>query len=146
MAKRTWEQREVPLLEVIAEDEEKGSTSALASEEVGRRAGLDPRLAEVGLRGLHRAGYIRGIDVASHDGWGLIDITLEERGRRAVGQWPSENAYEEFLQLLDDRLARTEDEEERSRLRQFRAAASDVGRGVISSVIVELGKRMAGMP
>lgn len=145
MASRTWETRELPLLDVIAADEEDGPTYALPSDEVGQRAGLDPMAAQIGLRELHRAGYIRGVDVSSHDGWGLINIKLEERGRRAVGQWPSENGYDELIRLLDGRLASTDEEDERSSLRRLRDAATDVGRGVVSAVIYDLGRGMAGM-
>lgn len=145
MAPRTWETRELPLLEVIAAAEQEGPTYALPSDEVGRRAGLDQMAAQMGRRELHRAGYIRGADVSSHDGWGLINIKLEERGRRQVGQWPSENGYDELIRLLDGRLESTDDEDERGSLRRLRDAATDVGRGAVSALIYDLGRGNGGM-
>ncbi len=146
MATRTWEERELPLMEVIRKDEEEGPTYGLSSDEVGRRAGLDPRTAQATLKELHRAGYIRGNDVSNHStGWGLIGVMLEEKGRIAVRQWPSDDAYEELIRVLDERLARTEDEGERSRLQRLRDALTEVGRNVVANMIYDVGRVASGM-
>jgi hypothetical protein len=146
MATRTWERRELPLLEVIAEADAAGR-SRLASDEVARASGLPSSAAEAGLRALLGAEMISGIVAASHDGWALLNIRLEEAGRRAVGQWPSANVYEELLRVIDARIAYARDEDERSRLERLRDAVRDVGTGVISAALYDLLRRLAaGMP
>ncbi len=146
MAERTWDIQELPLLEVIRNDEEEEPTYGLSSDEVGRRAGLDPRTAQATLKELHRAGYIRGNEVSNHStGWGLIGVMLEEKGRRAVRQWPSDDAYEELIRVLQDRLARSDDEGEKSRLLRLRDALADVGRNVVAAMIYDAGRGITGM-
>ncbi len=92
MVTRTWEERELRLLEVIAQGEDGPSFALPSSDDATERTGLDPQTAQTALRALYRADYITGSKVNTHSGWGLLSIRLTERGRRAVGQWPSENA------------------------------------------------------
>lgn len=92
MVTRTWEEREQRLLEAIATAEEEGREAR--ADELDSPTGLSPQQVQQGLRALYDAGYVDGIDVtAQGDTFDLLNIRLLERGRRAVGQWPSEDQY-----------------------------------------------------
>lgn len=137
---RTWETRELRLLEVIALDEEAGGTYGLASDEVGRRAEIPEREVNVGMRALNDAGFIAGSVIHTPQGWAIINIRLTERGRRAVGQWPSDDLAAELLRILDGRIERAPEGDERTRLQRLRDAAADVGRGLLADALFELAR------
>jgi len=137
---RTWESREIPMLEVIALDEQQGSGVPLASDVIGMRAGLADRDVAVGLRALHEADYVTGAAIHTTGGWSMINVRLTERGRRAVGQWPSDDLADELIRILDARIERAHDEGERSRLKKLRDAALDVGRGLLSDALFEVAR------
>ncbi len=60
MTGRTWEGRELPLLEAIAKDEEEGPTFLLDSDTLASRTSLAPRHARIALRALLEDGCIKG--------------------------------------------------------------------------------------
>ncbi|GAA5150107.1 hypothetical protein GCM10023340_26490 [Nocardioides marinquilinus] len=60
---------------------------------------------------------------------------LTERGRRAVGLWPSERSADQLVDLLRRAEDLTDDPDERSRIRQAAAALH----GVSSDIITDVG-------
>lgn len=88
------------------------------------------------LRSLERAGYISGHDASTMTGFGMMAITLEEKGRRAVGQWPSSDPADAFVRALHRMLATESDPDERDRLQRLRDAAVDVGKQVLAGAVV----------
>jgi hypothetical protein len=52
---------------------------------------------------------------------------------------PPEAAGKDFLDLIERRIAQTSDLATKSRLRALQMAASEVGRGVLGSLLAEFG-------
>ena len=60
----------------------------------------------------------------------MVNIGLREKGRRAVGQWPPDDAFDALIARLDARILSTADDDARSRLKRFpRRAAGSQPRG-----------------
>lgn len=134
MAQPTWEQRERPLLEVIAECEETGEDAT--NERVAAGSGLTVDVVGRTMKRLHDAGFIEAYDASGMgDDYPIfIGAELLERGLRIVGQWPPDIS-DAFIQRLDALIA-TAEPEERTRLERLKAAAAEVSKGVVSGAIV----------
>ena len=129
-AEETWETVELPILEAIRQAEINGEDQ-FNNDDLAAAIGLDRPLIDRTLLSLKEASppYITGVDAESEELCYLLGIRLLERGRRAVRQWPSENAADQFLELVERRANETQDPEERSRLRQLLSTAGvSVGR------------------
>lgn len=145
MTRRTWEERELILLEAIAKAENEGGEDP-DSYRLPGVTGLDPREVEIGLRALYDADYITGSDASDWDQtFGLLAIRLLERGRRAVGQWPGDDPYEAFLAVLEQQISGAASGEERSRLERMRDVALSVGRDVLTSVLSGRARQVGGL-
>lgn len=143
--RQTWEERELVLLKAIARFEQEAGEE-LNSWQLAELTGLEPRDVEVGLHALYDAGYITGTDASGFDqAFGLMAIRLEERGRRAVGQWPPEDQFDAFVAVLEQRIAEASTDEERSRLERVRDAALGVGRDVLTSVLSAWARQVGGL-
>lgn len=95
--RRTWEERQLPLLQAIARAEEEYDGSRRPLNSLGpwlrEASGLDDRDVQLGLRALYEADYVSGNEPGINGRMSdLIGIRLLERGRRTVGQWPPEAA------------------------------------------------------
>lgn len=143
MPTSTWETREFPILEAVAELEE--VERQLSNEHVAGRTGLSGHEVQLGLRALYESGYITGIDAAAEELCYLIGIRLLERGRRAVGVWPPDDAFAVMLDVVDERLSETTDEETRTRLQRFREDLYGMGKVAAGGLITEVLKRSAGL-
>ena len=75
----------------------------------------------------------------------LVSIELTEKGHRAVGHWPSPDSYEDLLRVLDDKIAATQDPEERSRLARFRDGALALGTKVGSELLTAWVRSQTGI-
>lgn len=145
MVTRTWEEREQRLLEAIATAEEEGREAR--ADELDSPTGLSPQQVQQGLRALYDAGYVDGIDVtAQGDTFDLLNIRLLERGRRAVGQWPSEDQYAALLEVLETQIAASQDPEQRTKLERLRDAAIGLGQGMLATVLNAWARSIAGPP
>ena len=60
-----------------------------------------------------------------------------------VGEWPSEDAGQALLDLLDQLIEREEDTDRRSKLQRLREGIRDLGLSAAGSIIVELLSRLA---
>ncbi len=137
MTDATWDRRELPLLRAIAnhdEDKSPPTSDALAAE----LPELSPRAIEVALDALVDDGHLTATPLNHEGRVAFINIRLTGHGRRAVGQWPSGEAYDAFIARLDSRLDATSDADERSRLERLRNAVLDVGRDVLGIVIADV--------
>jgi hypothetical protein len=139
----TWESRELPILECIAWAEAQGRTIDLST--VIAEAGIDRKSAETGAEALYDAGYLTGIKASSFDGYDLINIRLQERGRRAVGQWPSEDPFGSLIGYLESRIEVEEDPEAKTKLQRLLGAVLETGREVGTSVLTALLQRQMGL-
>lgn len=72
----------------------------------------------------------------------LDTIVPKEKGLQQVRAWPmagtGDEAMAKLLAILEQRIAETEDEEERTRLQRFRDAGEDVGKDVLASVLSKM--------
>lgn len=128
----TWEDVAVPILERVGEAENDGRDLSLDDLAAGLRASPGAIRAEL-LRLID--GEFIGGEVAGEMGnsalLSLEDPVLLERGARAIGKWPSEDAYDELLAVLDDHIAKTPDDDTRSKLGKLRETLGAVGKGEI---------------
>ena len=93
MARSTWHARDLPILEAVAAAEE--ADAAIDSDGLATATGLAETAVARGLAALMDGDYISGDDVSSQTTpFALLDVRLRERGRRAVGQWPSEDPFD----------------------------------------------------
>ena len=137
MAARTWETRELPILEAIVAAEDK--VPDLWAKDIAASTGLPIGDALIGVRALIEAGYVTGAR-AYNTGLRFDNHAIRplESGRRATRQWPSDDAYAELLALLEVRIqAATGDD--RGRLERLRDALVGVGRDVVTGVLFALG-------
>lgn len=138
-----WSTREQPILDAIAELSESGNPGLDRIVEV---TSLPHGEVQRAVQSLAEADYLTGLDVSTMGtGFDLIEIRLLERGLRATGIWPSD-PYDEFVNVLEERLAASTDPAERSRLQRLLDAAIDVGKGAATAVITDVVKRTAGIP
>jgi hypothetical protein len=92
------------------------------------------------LVALHDAGYIRGerLEGLSET---FIVTGITERGRRAVGLWPSEDSFEALLEGLEQAAERTDDPKKAGALRRagryLREAPRDLVVDVVGAVIAK---------
>lgn len=130
MADRTWEQRELPILESVAQIEVEGRMYRTDTGTIADMVGIDRRTTGIALRSLLLAGYIEG--ASEDDAGGSVGVSaprLLERGRRAVGQWPQDNAFDDLLALLEARIEEAEPER-RGKLVKARDGLLTLGRDV----------------
>lgn len=73
-------------------------------------------------------------------------IRLLGKGRRAIGQWPSERAaFEELLQLLAKRAQEESDPQRREALERAKDGLQAAGASAVGSVLATLWRQMAGI-
>ena len=141
---QTWEVREVPVLKAIYEAEESGTDIAIP--DVVEATHLDPDDAERAVRSLWEAGFIQGIDVSTAgENFGLMNIRLLEKGRRAIGQWPSQDPFDNLTHLLEAMIATEQDPQKRSKLQSFAGQVAEVGKDVLTNVLAAYARQMAGI-
>jgi hypothetical protein len=88
--KPTWNHRDLPILQAIANGEEAGAP--LRFDDVVRTTAFDPTVAETGLRALLDAGLAAGLDATTFGGFDVLELRLTQRGRVAAGLWPAEGS------------------------------------------------------
>jgi hypothetical protein len=142
VATSTWQTREVPILEAIAEltvDTE----CVRHSGELTSATGLTDEEVALGIERLAEAEYIEHGSRLIQTGGGrsYVGVRLLERGLREVGMWPREGVGETFVTVVDERIASASDPEQRSRLTIFRDAALGVGQEVVAGLLTEAAKR-----
>jgi hypothetical protein len=139
-----WETRDRPLLEAIAAADAEGRRVTYSTELV-EATGLSPRDTQAGLQALYDAAMIDGADVGDQVGFDLMDIRLRERGRRASGQWPSHDPYEDFIGLIESRLTSETDPDARSELERLVSSLGGFSKDVIANLLATLIGRQAGL-
>lgn len=73
------------------------------------------------------------------------DTRLRARGRQVVKDWPDSDVFESFIIALDNRIAASDDQEERSKLEQVKRSAVEMGRTVLTSVLTAVVKDTVGL-
>lgn len=150
VAEDSWYRRALPILEAIAGLE--GDVPIISLGDLGGRAGLTPDEVDLELRRLISAGYALGavqgfLTGGDKTSWIYEGVGLAERGARAVGKWPADDAYDALLQILDRRIAdEGTDPTTKTRLQRMRDTMVEIGQGVAGSVLAALLKSGLGLP
>jgi hypothetical protein len=144
MATGTWQTRELPILEAIAAAEAAGED--INSDDIPTATGIPQVAVTGGLRALLDAGMIAGARINTFGGFGMLMIRLREKGRRAVGQWPTGDPVSDLVRLIEARELAAADPLERGRLRALLDAVVDVGKGTASDLLASLIRQTTGMP
>ncbi len=66
---------------------------------------------------------------------------LTERGRRAEGQWPGADPMAALLTVLDTRIEKTGERDQRSKLIAFRGRGARNGQSVATAILTDLVRR-----
>ncbi len=144
MVERSWERLEQPILEAVGELED--SDESLGLPAVAEQAGIPVEQVRIGVRRLLGTDLLDGEDTTGWSGtFSAMNLRLQPKGRQAVGQWPSSDPAEAFLQLLAERIAEEPDPDERNRLEGVLDSAGQVGKGVLTGVITALVQQVAGL-
>lgn len=138
MADSTWEQRDLPILEAIAQLEGRRPSAA----DVAEAAGISFELTSQSLVSLLEAGYVAaGVNKGAwQSGQRFIrDLRLLERGKRATGVWPSDES-QALMAALNRLIAAESDETKRGRLARLRDSLQDISNDVIAGLILAAGE------
>jgi hypothetical protein len=139
----TWEQRDLPVLEAIVRyfDENPMQPGPTVGD-IAQRTGRDPQEVFRAIKSLDGTYlelrmYMAGGRVTPHR---VLRVT--DQARRAVGQWPSPEAWvERLVQALHEAAEREPDPEKKGRLRAVAEGlggfARDVAVGVLSGGITQ---------
>jgi len=140
-----WESRESRILDAVASAESQGVEAN--NEWLEAATALTESEVALGLRALHDAGYLTGIDTTTMDGpsFYLMAVRLLERGRRSVGQWPSDDPAQLLIQVIEARIAAASTDDERSKLSELRDTVLGVGRDVLVSLLSTFAHQLAGL-
>jgi hypothetical protein len=143
MVKPTWEDREIPILDAIAQAEEGGAAPDF--DDLVEATGLDSQTIQQGVQALHDAEYVTGLDSSAGGiGFRLIEMRLLERGKRQTGQWPAEDNFEDFVRLLKQRIEEADDPETKRGLQRVLETVTGVGSNVLAGVLLAYVKRRLG--
>jgi DNA-binding PadR family transcriptional regulator len=132
----TWATREFPILEAISTASETGDDIGRAAREAVPELSID--LFQETLNALARDDYLDAQVIPRADRRvNVIVERLTPKGRRAVGQWPSDDSVHEFASTLA-RLEATEiDPVQKSRFKKIREAFTGLGEDLAARMIAE---------
>lgn len=143
--KSVWDERDFPVLVAAARLLEEGDEVSVGADEIAEATGINEDQVMRALGALENV-FTTG---NAHRGWGgaiAYDVYgLTERGRRAVGLWPSGDAADALVDALRQAEAATDDPEEQSLLRRAGAAVSAISRGVMTDVMAAYVKSQTGL-
>jgi hypothetical protein len=140
-----WATRDLPVLRRIAEVVEVDNADEVRPEGVAADLGIPQDDALRAMIALHGSGYIEGDRANSLVGKYIFATDLTERGRRAVGIWPSSDGVDALVEALQQAAAATDDPDEKGALRKAASAILGVGRDVMTDVIgAVLAKTITG--
>lgn len=140
----SWATVELPILRAVREAE-------LAASDVGgaaRRAvsDLPARVFEEAIYSLHEDGYLESAITSIGNGRVMVHVRrLLPRGRRAIGQWPSGDLSDLWVDELYRRIEEEPDEEEKGRLRRLADVAGEVSKDVLTGVLTNVATRGTGL-
>lgn len=148
MAELTWHKREMPVLEAIfvaEEEEDEEGFNSVSVAGIAQRVEADVNEVRRTVRALAEAGFVTGFDASTGSGWDLFGIRLLERGRRAVGQWPTDDPYDQLVKFLQAEIDEEADPERKNRLKKLLFTFTDVGKDVAGAVLASWFRQMLGL-
>jgi hypothetical protein len=143
-----WQTRDFPVLVEAARAIDAGDRVDVT--EISAALELEETEAKRALGALKQAGYLedRPVGVVGEVGvvgaWGSW-TGLTERGRRAVGIWPSGQAADSLVDALRQAEDMVTDPEEKTLLRRAAGAMGSVSREVLTDVMAAVIKSQAGI-
>jgi hypothetical protein len=139
MPGRTWEEREIPILEAIVDANESGSPiedlDALTS-----IVGITRGQVEVAVELLIDDDYVQAPNASQMGRKEWLQLRPTPRAMRVIGSWPLE-PFAEIVAVLDELIAAEPDAAKRSGLEKVRDGFLEVGPGVATSVISSFAQR-----
>lgn len=129
-----WATRDLPVLRRVAEKIEVDGEREVRADVLSTELGLDERDVLRSLVALLESGYIEGMQFET-DARYVMATDLTERGRRAVGIWPTGEGVDALVDALQQAAESTDDPEERGALRRAAGAVLGVGRDVMTDVM-----------
>jgi hypothetical protein len=141
-----WSTRELPVLIAAAKRLDADPRTQIRSSVLAQDTGLDDADVIVAIHALTPS-YLDSTQVMSG---GAIptraDVrALTERGRRAVGLWPSGENVDALVDALHQAEQIVEDPDEKSRLRQAAGAVGRVSRDVMVEVVAAVVAKQSGV-
>jgi len=139
---RTWETRELPVLDVVVRYfDEHPQGARLSCKEVADLASRDPTDVYRALKILQPT-YLRLVEGLGHGPISSSVRGVTDDARRVVGQWPSAEVWlDRLVEALREAAERESDPEKKSRLRTMAEGlggfARDVAVGVLSGGITQ---------
>ncbi len=142
-----WHTRDFPVLLATARIlESEGRTADSQEEEFQQAANCDEQDLVRALQALKQAGYIEAEQTAMLAGNDTVWATgLTERGRRAVGLWPGDDAADALIDALRQAEESTTDPDERSAIRRAWSSLGGVSRDVMVDVVAAVVARQSGL-
>lgn len=140
-----WHSRDFPVLLEVARTIDGGSSS-IDRETIGRHLCFEVADVQRALGALNQAAYIEDAPARFVGGRpGSFVTTLTERGRRAVGIWPSGENVDALIDALRQAEQATADPAEQGRIRQAAGALMSVSREVMVDVIAAVVAKHTGI-
>lgn len=139
-----WHSRDFPLLLEVA----RALDARTAIDAQALADDLQMSMADVdsAWHALREAGYLRTLNRPRRLGDGAMSaLELTERGRRAVGLWPSEKAADTLVDLLRQAEDLTDDPEEKTLIRRAAGALGSVSRDVLTDVVAAIARQQMGV-
>jgi hypothetical protein len=130
-----WHARDFPILRRVAELSEIEHSNEIRPEQFADDLGIDQDEALRAVVAMHDADYVVGINGDSLGGPYRILTGLTERGRRAVGVWPSGEKVDALVEALQQAAEATSHPEEKSALRRAAGAVLGVSKDVMTEVV-----------
>jgi hypothetical protein len=147
MSEETWLSRALPILEYIST---KSESELISIGEIADETGVAASDAVSEVERLIGARYISGKVVKMMTGgdvrpWFIEGAGIAERGARAIGMWPSDDIFGDFLKYLDSSIEASTDEMEKTRLQKLRTALFEIGSSVGTSLLSAWLQSVAGL-
>jgi hypothetical protein len=141
-----WSTYDFPILRAIAERNNAGTKPD--AQILCDVTGLEPDVVRGSLERLYEGGFIQGGASAMLGGNGgtfdMSNISLREKGLRAVEEWPAEAGFEQFVESLREAIASEGDTGRRTGLQRVLEAVEAAGVAALGAVLAAYFRRMVG--
>lgn len=145
-----WTTRDFPVLIEAAHALDDGRTPDV--NDIAAALSIDTELVNRAWTALMDAGYLGRKDVTMRspgrlgdDRWFGSYTVLTERGRRAVGIWPSSDGVDGLVEALRQAEDTVEDPDEKTLIRRAAGAVGSVSRDIMTDVIAGVVARQSGL-
>lgn len=137
-----WHTRDLHVLRAVADHDphEDNWAANICGETL-----LEPDDFAESLRALEEAGYVEAHWSRRTGGNFPMAARLRERGRRAVGVWPSADGVDGLVEALRQAEQATDDPEEKTLIRRAAGALGMVSREVMTDVLAAIAVRSSGL-